>query len=800
MVGGLEWTVKFSQVGDGSLFEHATAHFETLWNDTEFQSYNPNNVEQVLALDRALKNERGDSENGAITWFGVEPKPYQIELLDRLEAERRHGRTRNLLVAATGTGKTVVAAFDYRRICENAGGRPKILYIAHRKEILAQSRRMFAQVLHDPGFGVLLADGDDPGNYEHCFATIQSVLSKGLVDRCGVGYWHMVIVDECHHAAAASYDQVLTQLQPAILLGLTATPERADGKNILSLFDCRPDGGPAAELRLWQALDQQLLSPFEYYGCADDTDLSRIPWDKADERTALDQILTGNHVRALTAISAFHAYVANPRKARALAFCVSVSHAEFMAEEFVRAGIPAEAVTGQTSKEQRRSAPTRLALGEVTVLCTCDLYNEGIDIPSVDTLLFLRPTQSPIIFQQQLGRGLRLYDKKESCVVIDLVGRHREEFRFDRLLAVLTGLPRAAQIEQVQHGFCNLPPGCHIQLDRISRQQVLGNLQRIAMQRWSMLARELASYAALPGKANVDMGQFLADQGLDLAMLYPDRGMAPSGWTALRRQAGLLRGDLEPFEVDMGRRLHDLLHHEDRLWLSCAQRVAEGRLAYNAANSSDQRRIDQLSAQLFPNRTDPCTGTELSSRIALSPTVGHELAQLVTILDEASDLADLPVPGVPLDWPLCLHARYTLRELMLAIGWIKPNQRHVPPAGVLPLHQLRIELLLITLDKSAGFTSRTAYHDYAISPELFHWQSQNSCTPATAAGKRYLHGASEGWTFQLFVRETKGDAYRALGPGVLVDAKGERPMSITWKLHNPLPAVLFRKYSVLRDA
>jgi hypothetical protein len=257
---------------------------------------------------------------------------------------------------------------------------------------------------------------------------------------------------------------------------------------------------------------------------------------------------------------------------------------------------------------------------------------------------------------------------------------------------------------------------------------------------------------------------------------------------------------MEPFEVDIGRRLHDLLHHEDRAWLSCTQRVAEGHLAYETASPTDQRRIDQLAAQLFPNRTDPCTGAELAGRLAQSPMVSHELVQLATLLDNASDLPNVHLPGVPLDWPLCLHARYTLRELMLAIGWLNPNQRHVPPAGVLPLHQHKTEFLLVTLDKSAGFTSRTAYHDYAISPELFHWQSQNSCTPKTAAGKRYLHGGSDGWTFQLFVRETKGDAYRALGPVVLVEAKGERPMSITWKLHKPLPAALFRRYSVLRDA
>jgi len=452
LTGGLEWTLKLTQSRDPEVFERACAHFETLWNDHEFQSFDPEDDQKVQQLEEALKREGGKGDVGYFTptWFSIKPKTYQLIMLDQLKVERSHGRNRNLLVAATGTGKTVIAAFDYQRACKAQGGLPRLLFIAHRKEILYQARATFAQVLRQSDFGEILADGSSPSSNDHLFATIQSFNSRNLLQILGPDYWHMVIVDECHHSAAKGYENLLTNIKPSILLGLTATPERGDGKSILGFFDQRRDGSPSAELRLWDALDQELLSPFEYYGCNDDTDLSEVPWDKVGEVSSLDNIISGNHVRARVAIDAFLRTVTDPHKAKALAFCVSVAHAKFMSDQFNKAGIKADVIVGDqniTTLAARQKAPLKLSSGEVNVLCTCDLYNEGIDIPDVDTLMFLRPTQSSVIFQQQLGRGLRLAEGKESCVVIDLVGRFRKDFRFDKLLGIMTGLPRQRLVD-----------------------------------------------------------------------------------------------------------------------------------------------------------------------------------------------------------------------------------------------------------------------------------------------------------------------------------------------------------------
>ena len=312
LLGGLEWTVKFTEQGQPGLFSRAQAHFETLWNDGEFQHYDATNPEHRSELSRALKREAGDQISATTTFFDLEPKDYQKDMLEQLALEREHGRFRNLVVAATGTGKTVVAAFDYRATCHAIGGRPRLLFVAHRKEILAQARRTYREVLRDHSFGEILADGSEPQSHDHLFAVIDSVCARHLVERCGPDYWHTVVVDECHRLAADRFDSFVKSVRPKILLGLTATPERSDGKPIFPYFDNRPDGSPAVELRLWHALDLQLLCPFEYYGCDDDTDFSSVPWDSPGERDAIDKLVTGNDVRARLVIDEWRRLTGDP--------------------------------------------------------------------------------------------------------------------------------------------------------------------------------------------------------------------------------------------------------------------------------------------------------------------------------------------------------------------------------------------------------------------------------------------------------------------------------------------------------
>lgn len=796
LMGGLEWTTKFTERGQPELFERACAHFETLWEDSEFQRYDPADPAHRQALSAALKRESGEDILARPTFFELAPKAYQQEMLDQLRLERDHGRWRNLVVAATGTGKTVVAAFDYRRLCLAEGGRPRLLFVAHREEILRQALRTYREVLRDHAFGEVLAGGMEPESFDHLFATIDSVVSRDLLVRRGASHWYAVVVDECHRLAAGRFDAFVTAVRPRVLLGLTATPERSDGKPILGYFDNRPDGAPAVELRLWHALDQQLLCPFEYYACDDDTDFSGVPWAQPGELAAIDTLVTGNHVRARLVVDEWRRLAGDPARGRALVFCVSVAHAQFMTAQLERAGIKALCVVGETSHDERRQAPERLARGEVAALVTCDLYNEGVDLPMVDTLLLLRPTQSPVLFQQQIGRGLRLSPGKESCLILDFVGRHREDFRFDRLLSTLTGLPRGQLIEAVDKGFGSLPPGCHIHLQRQAREQVLRSLRKLVQQNWRRLQTELQAYAALRGRSAVRLATFLREQAIGLDELYRSQGR--SGWTNLKRDAGLLATPPGAEDGYFGRRFGDLLHVDDPARTDLLLKVAEPGASYVPQGERERQLLQMLAYQVDGQTRQTGSGEDFLQRLRAHPELLAELGEIGEVLQSTSSLRQRAVPGLE-DVPLCLHAAYGVREILTAVGWLTAARRTPFQAGVLALHERKVELLFVTLDKREGYHEKIAYHDYAISAERFHWQSQNSAGPETSAGRRYLESPGNGWRFQLFVRTAKGQPYRACGPVTLEQAEGSKPMSIHWRLEVPLPGPLFRAFSILRD-
>ena len=404
LLDGLEWNVRLSGVATPELLRKFEATFDTYWADQAFLRYDPATDADRLDDALAISGNRGSRSTITLAGLEVRPLPHQVSILEALDAERQvHDRHRNLVVAATGTGKTVVAALDYRRLREQHGRDLTLLFVAHRREILEQSLRAYRETVADGSFGEVYVGGARPERWRHVFASVQSLASYG-VDRLPADHFDVVVIDEFHHAAAQTYQRLLTHLQPKELLGLTATPERGDGVDVRSLFG----GRTAYELRLWDALAADLLVPFHYFGVADDVDLTRIEWKRgAYDVGALDRVYTGNDARAAKVLRELNDKVTDVQRMRALGFCVSVAHAEYMARVFRDAGISALAVSGDTPEARRAEALDELRRGEVKCLFAADLFNEGLDLPEVDTILLLRPTQSATVFLQQLGRGLR---------------------------------------------------------------------------------------------------------------------------------------------------------------------------------------------------------------------------------------------------------------------------------------------------------------------------------------------------------------------------------------------------------
>lgn len=798
LMGGLEWTVKFTQRGQKELFERACAEFDSLWEDPEFTAFDPADPDCVGAVRAALRREGGERIDGAPFFFDIQPKHYQREILDDLRNEREHGRHRNLVVAATGTGKTVIAALDYRRSCEQLGHRPTLLFVAHRAQILRQALRTYREVLRDHSFGELLTGGLQPESHAYLFASIDSLHGQQLLRRLGDDYWHTVVIDECHRIAADRFAQLASTIRPVELLGLTATPERTDGQPIGKFFSPRPDGSPASELRLWDALDMQLLTPFEYFGCDDDTDFSAVPWGRREEVAAIDLQVRANRARARQVINEWTRLSGDPRRTKALVFCVSVAHAEFMTQQFIEAGIGALCVTGDTPQSERLRAPLRLEKDDdVCALVTVDLYNEGVDLPSVDTLILLRPTQSALLFQQQIGRGLRLAPGKTSCLILDFVGQHRADFRFDRLYSGITGLGRRQLVEGLKHGFAALPAGCHMHLQPQARAQVLRSLQSLVQHRWRKLRAEVRAYAATRAGRTFTLGQFLHDQGVSPEEIYRRHGEA--GWTTLKRDAEILAGRANPGEADLSRRLGWLLHTDDPEQIRLYQRIAESAASYAPESRHDQLRAQMMAYQLEGGRA--LSYKETVSRFAAFPECARELGELAEVLETSSRQEFIPIPGMD-GIPLCLHSAYERREIVTAVGVATGDRWYMPREGVLRIPEQKWELLFVTLDKSDGFHDRIAYRDFAVSPHRFHWQTQNSAGRDTDAGRRYVDSVDGGdWSYQLFVRSSPESPFRACGPVWIADEsdiEGDRPMSITWSLRVPLPAKLFSEFSVLR--
>ena len=810
LVDGLEWNVRLAQLETPAMLRTFQDNFDAYWDEGEFEPYTATDDERAR-LDHQLALARGEENaaaTGALAWFQLRPYAYQQDMLDQLEAERSlHQRFRNLVVAATGTGKTVLAAFDYARLQRHfperfaAGAPPRLLFLAHRKEILQQALLTFRQVLRDGSFGELLVDGQKPSNGRHVFASVQSLAQLELA-AIDPALYDVVIVDEFHHAAATSYRRWLAHLSPQLLLGLTATPERADGFDILTWFD----GRIAAELRLWTALDQGLLAPFHYFGIADNTDLAALSWRQGGYVPAeLSALYTRDHLRVDLILQQLRDTLADPQRMRALGFCVSVEHAGFMASRFNAAGLPAQALSASTPRDERQEALRRLAAGELRILFAVDLFNEGLDIPSIDTVLLLRPTESAVVFLQQLGRGLRLSPETgKSCLtVLDFIGQQHRRFRFDLRFRALLGSSRRELERQVDHGFPFLPPGCRLVLDRVSRDSVLRSLRDSLPSRQPALLQELRTLAA-EGLITPTSGlaDWLQQLGMEPADFY---GVPRAGFTHLRRELGWLGGGAEadphPEEERLTRAIGaGLLHLDDpeRLrWLVAALSVPKPP-EREALGERELRNWRMVLVQIFGSGPRWRPLPEAWAVLWQAEAWRQELIQLLDLLAERCERRLKPLPWA-LPVPLRVHGRYSRAEIMAAFSVLDAsgaprNHRE----GVLWHQASQCDLLFVTLNKSeALFSPSTRYRDLALSPSLFHWESQSMTTAASATGQRYIHHDLRGSRVLLFVREYRREGgrpggitepFRCLGFAVYEGHEGERPMAIRWRLEQPIPA------------
>lgn len=788
---GLEWNVRLSSMDAAHVIDRVRMTFESHWASEHFEPYDPvrNGEELEAALREHDRRSLGESSTISFANLDVRAYPHQQRMLEALTVEReRHDRHRNLVVAATGTGKTVVAALDYRRLLERSSGDLSLLFVAHREEILRQSLATYRAVLRDGSFGELHGGGRLAEEGRHVFAMVQSLQAQRL-EQIAPDAFDVVVVDEFHHAKAATYDRLLKHLRPKELLGLTATPERLDGQDVTEWFDERI----AVELRLWEAIDQGFLVPFQYFGVADGTDLSQLTWRRGGYAPEeLSNLLTNDDLRVGKLLDAIQRIVLDPSSMRALGFCVSKEHARYMARKFTEAGLASVALTGDDSPDERAGCLTDLKAGRLRCIFSVEVLGEGVDVPDVDCLLLLRPTASATLFSQQLGRGLRRASGKSHLTVIDLIGQHRREFRFEERLSAVVDRRRGPLLDQVAADFPFLPAGCTFDLDRQARDIILDNLRAaVGRSRWATLVADLRAEPS-----EVTLSGFLARQDHRLEDVY--RG--DRSWTRLRRDAQKptpKSADAELEERTL-KALGRMTHVDDPERVDFYRGLlAAGTPPDDQAVSERQRRLlTMLAWGLASGAGSFASLQEFFSALWREEAVRAELRELLDAVDARSTTRAAP-SILPPEIPLTLHARYSRGEIVAALGSGSGVKPKVTQGGILWVSEARSDVFFVDLHKAErDYSPTTMYRDYAINRELFHWESQSRQTPAQPTVQRYINHQTEGTRVLLFVRERKTfelgtRPFTFLGPVSYVEHRGERPVAFTWRLASPMPEELF---------
>lgn len=435
LTSGIEWNYRFSSVSDSKNYEKFYQAFEELFehhsiiiDDEELKRYSQNWHRPAVAKDLeryeySHQNEENESEDTKVQLL-YEPRGAQIEALCALEDTRAEGAKRALVQAATGVGKTYLAAFDSKSY-------ERVLFVAHREEILKQAAVSFRNVRNSEDYGFFTGE-EKSTDKSVIFASVATLgRSEYLSEKYfAPDYFQYLVIDEFHHAVNEQYQRIVKYFKPQFLLGLTATPERMDGRNIYELCDYNVP----YEISLKDAINKGMLVPFHYYGIYDDTDYSGLHLIRGryDEKELNETYIGNVHRHDL-----IYKYYCKYGSKKALGFCCSRAHAEEMAKEFCERGIPSVAVYSNangTYSEERGKAIEKLKSGEIRVIFSVDMFNEGVDITSVDMVMFLRPTESPIVFLQQLGRGLRRSKGKEYLNVLDFIGNYEKAGRVRFLL------------------------------------------------------------------------------------------------------------------------------------------------------------------------------------------------------------------------------------------------------------------------------------------------------------------------------------------------------------------------------
>ena len=796
---GLEWNVKITSSDLPDTMNKVKVTFESYWNSKEFELYTSDQKDRLKEAINAEKSA-GEETHSSIM-FDIRPFPFQQEILDKLQAERQFlGRNKNLVVAATGTGKTVIAAFDYKSFCEkNPSGKNRLIFLAHREEILVQAIETFRAVLKDYNFGSLYVGKNKPDSMDHLFISIQTFNSQKFYEKTPEDFYDFIVLDETHHASAESYQPLFSHYKPKVFLGLTATPERSDGISVERYFD----NHISAEIRLPEAIEMKLLSPFQYFGITDSVDLKNIIWKRGSyDDNELDRLYVSDvrsaGQRASLIVASVRKYIADMEHTKGLGFCVSIEHAKFMAESFNRAGISSRYLTSFSPDDLRKNAKEMLRTGEIKFIFVVDIYNEGVDIPEVNTVLFLRPTKSLTVFIQQLGRGLRLSPGKDCLTVLDFIGQANEKYNFEEKFASLVKNSSRSIEKQIRDGFIHLPAGSYIELEEFAKKYILENIMRTFGVKSALVTR-IKNFKEDTG-IELTLENFLTYYRLDPSDIY-----SKGSFSRLSVLAGIGEDFSNQDEDRITKAIRKVSDIDSRKWLNFLLNIMKhlDTAELRDLSNSEEKMLNMFQYTAWGKSLQESgfrDYVETFTRIRECGPLFNEMMEIMEYQLSRTDIVDFDI-DLGYECPLELHCNYTRDQVLVSLGVKNPeNMRE----GVKFIPELKTDILFVTLNKSdKDYSPTTMYEDYLLSDRLFHWQSQSTTSEGSVTGRRYTSHRETGNNILLFVREFKktvdglGAPYTFLGMVNYKSHEGSNPMNIIWELEKAVPAKYMKKIGKL---
>ncbi|TGA95513.1 DUF3427 domain-containing protein [Sporolactobacillus shoreae] len=815
----VEWNVEIVSKAEGQFLEKVIKEYRELWDqctvadDLFLQSYQRfiENLRSHSARVSGSSFSYGDAEMQRIM-----PNQMQKQAMENLERLRNHGEKRALVISATGTGKTYMAAFDVRQLHPDT-----LLYIVHREEILVKAKETFERLLGRGNMGLFTGNEKDYEGKKYVFTTIQTI--KDHFRDFTPDHFKYLIVDEAHHATSPSYTKVLDYFNPDFLLGMTATPERCDNGDIFGLFD----NNIAVEVRLNEALEEDLVLPFHYFGITDieGIDLSDISIDNVAE--VAKRLEVNRRVDFIIDKMNFYGY--DGETCKCLGYCVTRDHAQYMADEFNKRGIDSVCLTGGDSQQYRQETIRRLEddLDPLQVIFTVDIFNEGVDIPSVNLVLMLRPTNSPIIFMQQLGRGLRKYQGQSFLTVLDFIGNHSKTFLIAIALSGKRFYDKDSLKVAVKRGFPDLPGATHIQMDKISQQQIIQQLDMENFRTMKYLKDEYLEFKKEYIRVTKrDVPNYLMDyvrfeHAPDPVKFIDHKKSYLEFLAAVEKAEAFQRlSQTEPFRQLLRQLSAFLPVKRPHEFIILRYLVTHERISYEKAENELLKVMDSVTEETLIHAFERLNQTyddhaqiDRDLKLCIYDRQHHQLNRTSIYgeicADEQQKLYILDVLnyglyrysrqfgsknyGVPF---LKLYEQYTTKDLGPLINFKKKLSAFrgsTIPNG-------NDYYLFVDLNKDEDLKESIKYKDQFISPKVFQWETPNSTSQETKQGRRLIHNKKYGINLYLFVRKFKvidnnTEPYIYLGKGDVTRFQGNKPITTDITLHHEVPMSLYLEFT-----